>query len=473
MVLAVCLALLAGSCGGGSGGDEATDGPIVVESDDGIATLTVPQTALPSGLDPGDLTVTRVPDSELGDDAAGAAVYLLGPDGTTLGEGATFTTTLESQSEHLPMVLQISSGDMEVDGSDEPLPFTVETVNGVHLSRDVDAGTWLVEAPVSHFSSIIITRSIAEFAFFKSRSTNAHAPVGQMPASQLKIEKTSTLRTSGDYPGQDSWTFYYSDQIIEPQWFYMDEVTHYKANDGLKGTISLRFTLVEGSATISGTYEPFQTENLEPNAKIIHRPPRTPLVDSYTIPNVDFTCTAEGSASILYRVVIGWDEVWELQRAWDPEWRELRTVSQSAFLDVLVGANCVPAPAATTTTTTQPSSDTTVGEQASTTGTVQLGDATYAVTVPTRVEQGTQLEFQVCVTETATGEPVTGINAFFTLGRNPGGSDASHASGTLGSDGCFTGSVEVKEGPGPTGAYTSDGSEAAQAAEVEIIPAGE
>lgn len=479
MTVVVVFVVLLAACGdNGSGLSDSEAGSsaeVVVEADDGSATLSVPLEALPPGLDPDDLTVTRVSADELGEDYDEAIVYILGPDGTTLGEGAMFATTVDMSQGYVPVVLQVSGGDTEVLGSDEPFALGVEHVDGTRVVYDVETGLAEVISPIEHFSSVIITRSIAEYSFFKVRWSFARAPLGEIPPASLTIERNATLRTSGDYPGVDSWSVHISDLTGKPRWFYLpvETHTHYKENDGKKGTISLRFTLVDGSSRLQGSYQPhFETTVLSPVAEIRDRPPPTPFGESFTIPNVDFTCTEEGFGRLHYSVTLSWKEAIELQRAWDPTWRDLRRPLKSVFLEVIANVMCDPATATTSSTTTLSSGDPTDSTVASTSGSVILGDATYVVTVPVEVEEGGALSFQVCAQDTDSKSPLIGVTGYFTLGRDPGGPDASHASGTFGSDGCFSGSVPVKEGPGPTRAYTSDGSEVGFVAEVEVVPAG-
>lgn len=100
-----------------------------------------------------------------------------------------------------------------------------------------------------------------------------------------------------------------------------------------------------------------------------------------------------------------------------------------------------------------------------------IGASRFVVMAPTQVTSGGRLRFTVCSYDAASGSPRAGETGFFSIGRDPAGPQASHASGTLGSAGCFSGEVEVKESPGATGVLTSDGKDSATVGEITIVAA--
>jgi len=99
---------------------------------------------------------------------------------------------------------------------------------------------------------------------------------------------------------------------------------------------------------------------------------------------------------------------------------------------------------------------------------VTIGPSRFVVTVP-QMASG-QMPFTVCSYDT-TGAPRVGAMGFLSIGRDPAGPEASHASGVFGANGCFSGEVEVKESPGMTNVLTSDGSESVVVGEVLIVAA--
>jgi hypothetical protein len=395
------------SCGGPESGPSDT---IVVGADDGSAILTIPSDSLPAGLDPAELSVRRVPDDELGEDADTGRAYLLEPPGTILGPGAYLATTVAAPDGSIPWVGSITSGDLAVAGSDEPFPLSFDTADGVQVLVDLATETATVWVPVPHFSTYFFSEGQGKYAFFQVKGTSGRAVVGDLPDASAEVARVSTDLTSGDYPGQSSFEVHISDLTGYPSWFYLpvETHTHYRENEGKKGTISLRFHMIEGSARLQGAmwhgtdsrdfernarsnywlklegedaYPTQLPENtlLTPAGTIENRPPSTPFTDRFTVENRDFRCARAGTGKLAFDFTITWKEEVELQRAWDPTWRVIREAVQKNW-DVagLVPVTCDAAAGSSTTT----SSTTTTAPGSTGTGDDDLGGLLDRIGLP-------------------------------------------------------------------------------------------
>jgi hypothetical protein len=101
---------------------------------------------------------------------------------------------------------------------------------------------------------------------------------------------------------------------------------------------------------------------------------------------------------------------------------------------------------------------------------VTIGNIRYVIRAVTEVNAGADLGFTVCGYDVDSGEPLEGETGYFTIGRDPASSLASHANGIFGSDGCFSGFVPVKEPPGTTQGFVSDGSAVEKWGDITILP---
>jgi len=398
-LLALCgMGLVLIACGGdGDGGvvDAATD-TLTFAADDGSASLVIPATALPPDVLADDIHVVRVTEDDIAEgegDLEGAAVYLLEPDGLQLGEGAVLTTEVLIPDGYMPIALQIGSGEMPVEGTDEPLSFVFDVVEGTTVIYDTELKAATLSVPVRHFSSLIVLSNI-EYAFFQITGTPGSAVIGQKPNAQVTIKQKASNLTSGDYPGEKAFYVGYGEYEGWPDWFYLPvEVhEHFKRNEGLKGTLSLRFALAPNSAILVGRLDG-SDEILDPNRNIADRPPRTPLGEQFTVPNTDFTCSNVGPGHIDFILDLAWTENWELQRAWDPTWRRIGDRFKSHIFIVRTPVTCTAAGTTTTssteTTTSEPPTGEEVGDQENAESEkvaagegVPAGDITNVVYVP-------------------------------------------------------------------------------------------
>lgn len=130
LALAAAVGMLA--CGGGDDDGDVSPSPgATITSDDGKATLTLPQGALPSGVTPGSVTLTRI---EPGPTDTFLFAYRLEPDGTQLQSPATLRIDTFNENWGGGMVLHVSATDVE---SLDPTPLVdpvFGSVEGMDLS---------------------------------------------------------------------------------------------------------------------------------------------------------------------------------------------------------------------------------------------------------------------------------------------------------------------------------------------------
>ena len=365
LLFVIVAAVVLVACGGSGDGNgiDADTGAFTFVADDGSASLVVPAEALPPDVSPGDVRVIRITEDEVAEGTGSlenTAVYSLEPDGIQLGEGAVLTTDVHTVG-YLPIALQIGSGAMPVEGSDESFPFTFGVVEGTSVIYDVDLETATVSVPIRHFSTLTV-QAKEDYSFFQITPTRGEAVIGQKPDARATVIQNTNNLTSGDYPGENSWLIHFSDYEGWPRWFYLpvDEYQHFKEDDGKKGTLSLRFAIVPGSATISGKTRPaYKTEVLEPKRTIRDRPPLTRLSEQYTILNTDFTCSTVGRGRLAFDFRLEWEETRELQRAWDPTWRKISNRHNSVDVTVLALVDCTDPSVTTSSSTTSTTSSST------------------------------------------------------------------------------------------------------------------
>ena len=133
-----------------SGGQET-----VVTSSDGIATLTIPQGALPAGVSQSDISITSLPPETISDDVLERLVFALEPDGTVLGSPAMVSIAIDPPAEGepfgIPLVLHLSGEE------------DVEVLDGVVIAFDEETGAGTLSFEVGHFSLISYERTKAMF----------------------------------------------------------------------------------------------------------------------------------------------------------------------------------------------------------------------------------------------------------------------------------------------------------------------
>lgn len=171
MLVAGGLALL--GCGG-SGPSAAAS----ITSDDGKATLTLAEGALPDGMNPGDVSLTRF-------DPAPADVFVVGyrlePDGTVLNTPATLAIDTFDELWSGGLVLHVSQSDVE---SPEP------TV----VFDDVFGTLRGLEVPVSHFSDLMLIPP-----FFLNPAIIIQPLLGTVPSATTSATIQVSRNPSGEW----------------------------------------------------------------------------------------------------------------------------------------------------------------------------------------------------------------------------------------------------------------------------------
>jgi hypothetical protein len=118
---------------------------IAVASADGGVRLLLPETALPAGVDPADISLARVPVAEFADafpEGGPDFAVRLEPDGLRFDAPVTIEVVVENPGEGVPILWQLSDDGLEL------LTATTSTV-------DPDTGRLTVSGEISHFSSVI------------------------------------------------------------------------------------------------------------------------------------------------------------------------------------------------------------------------------------------------------------------------------------------------------------------------------
>ncbi|PIS05320.1 MAG: hypothetical protein COT81_01715 [Candidatus Buchananbacteria bacterium CG10_big_fil_rev_8_21_14_0_10_42_9] len=328
-----------------------------VMADDNSASLIVPD-----GIDTQNITLHRLTAAELElptDETEGIAAYDLGPDGTSFDSDLTFTTQVSAPDGLVPRVYHISEGEMPLDGeASDALPFVVESVDNVTYTYDAENQMVKIDAPVRHFSTIVIdsfnyAREGNKLAFFKFSEFGDSKLVGEgvKPKAVVSVAGATEL-SYGEYPDNTTYREVH-EGAVTGRWFVPPAFTFkiYKQNDGKKGQPSLRFSLVENSAKLSnGVIRQGKKNILSPNQEFKNKPSSAPLQSQYSIPSSEFTCAKADYDYVEFDVKLSWQEKAELQRAWDPKWRTLSIATKTATLKMRPYVQCK-APATSSTRT--------------------------------------------------------------------------------------------------------------------------
>jgi hypothetical protein len=246
-----------------SGTAPATQEPpaTVINSDDGLATLTIPDGALPEGTSASDITVKSVTAK------AGSTMYELSPDGLTLNGEATFKATVEHDEDGSVPVLYHISQDWE----------TVDLVNKQKVLMDMETGKTDISGPVSHFSKMYVGGLLGArttgAAVFAGSATSTGALVKQHPSATFVFSKTGDELKDGTEDGEHKWSY----------------------------------SLKPDSVTFSGSYRAIG--KLSPK-EVEDRPSTTAMTgDSYTVTASEFVCDEKGFAYIIYDARVYFTEI--------------------------------------------------------------------------------------------------------------------------------------------------------------------
>ena len=99
-----------------------------------------------------------------------------------------------------------------------------------------------------------------------------------------------------------------------------------------------------------------------------------------------------------------------------------------------------------------------------------FGPTSLTVQLGADAQTGEGLPYTMCATDAGTGEAVSDVAVYITLGNEPGGWLADHDNGVTDATGCVSGELRVREEAGPTQLFVSDGGSVAPIAELVILP---
>lgn len=266
------------------GGTEGLDGvtpevvnATLVQSDDGKATLSIPDGALPEGMTPSDVFVRALESEDVFEDEHGHIVYELGPDGTVLLAPVELTLSVPAPAPGEPWSLPVLL-HWSLDENGETVVEVPETVT---LAYDEASNSVLATASISHFSRF---------------SMEAAA----------KLFTLSAAPTTGTYYVDD--TFNYTITVTPQEHSYTNKILPWGENREHRA-VYIDVTLLVGN----GTRWRFQrcgafncADLISTRAEII-TPDKQDLVskdmgatEAY-VHAYPFTCVKEGSSSVLQR----------------------------------------------------------------------------------------------------------------------------------------------------------------------------
>lgn len=220
-------------------------GPIT--SDDGRASLEIPEGALPEDVERSDISVTADTSYE------NAIVYELEPDGTEFLEDLSLTVDMDYEEGVIPQAYLFSDGELA-------------PIRHVEIIIDVEEGKTTLIASIPHFSKLYVDK-MSDSNYFSVEAGVGSAYVGEPVVVTAKIKAN-----------------------YEP--FDIDLGEHG----------SIRKSMEKDSLTVEGEFIPNLYSVLEPHRTFKNRPPRTLVGDSYTLEAKDYHCGSEGAAGLDFKL---------------------------------------------------------------------------------------------------------------------------------------------------------------------------
>lgn len=223
----IALFALLAACSGESDSKE-----VVVQSDDGSATLTIPAGALPSGTSADEIRVVR-DDTRIEDFAGRASLWSLSPDGLQLGAAAT-----------LRMQVPVSEGELfSIDH------FSSNTVESLRAQLSAPSDELIVE--VQHFSDVGV------FVFPEAGGVNQTLRADWTPAAtNIAVDESTTPVLRITPPTETTTQFRYTNQegsAIEVSTTYGNASWQYEGEWRVTGDISPSIAVVDAQ-TIEAAY---------------------------------------------------------------------------------------------------------------------------------------------------------------------------------------------------------------------------
>ncbi len=229
---------------------------LIVQSGDGRASLEIPKSALPAGVDPNDISVSRLAEYNLpviGADDSQNITYRLEPDGLEFNEPVIFKTSFDNPGHGVPLVFLVT-GDNQV-----------EVLENTEIAIDPETDIATVMAPVSHFSQLTINVALT---FFSYKVEAADIFVGHNTEAKAIISKSNIFDITVAGVGNE------------------DDNALFKA--------------IPGTAQITANLRP--AFFLTPTHTFYREPPLTAFGDTFTIPNNKYVCTDKTRTSVYWDV---------------------------------------------------------------------------------------------------------------------------------------------------------------------------
>lgn len=180
-----------------------------VTSNDESAKLLIPKNILPEGVDVKDISVTRIPNSELEDESW--IVYELAPDGLEFNDEILLQVILDSENNTMPFVYIITSTEIDL-------------INNTRSEVDLETNKTLVSVPLTHFSRLGLQKVSIYSVFASAQDTSCGEQVLTTFRFTLDINRI-TMRNprSGSY---NVWKILDRQVVITGTWVN-------EANDGV------------------------------------------------------------------------------------------------------------------------------------------------------------------------------------------------------------------------------------------------
>lgn len=259
-----------------------------VTSDDGKATLKIPPGALDEASELRKIKVTRTYKQKTktgkkisGDDAdAGLIGYKLEPDGLKFKKVITFKVTIDRITDGLPFLFQFSNKNKKI-----------ELVTDLEIDMDISKKQTTISAPITHFSNLVLTDRRVEA--FKDQSGEKVKMVtsdyGDATGRPLDIEITTVDTLVGEFIETDI-------VVSEDNSPFFLSTSTYNV-DGDQYTDFNEFRIDPESVRFSGAVNPAGPSKVVlPREELVDQPPRTALIDSFSVQvNDHFKCAKPGA----------------------------------------------------------------------------------------------------------------------------------------------------------------------------------
>ncbi len=215
------------------------NGPII-ESDDSLVKLNIPQTALPSDVMYSDISIVKEKED----------TYVLEPDGLEFNEPITVEFLSQRVDDSLPLP-QLISGEGENE--------TTEFLSEITIDIDPETGSETITGRLSHFSRLKINRNILYFTINPTGDTYVGLPVEatgslewpknvQSPAADLFVDDKIGIVGSIEPKGSVLSPSQEMDERPGIIWINFGDKTDFKSSDFTcvregKGSLFWKFTI--------------------------------------------------------------------------------------------------------------------------------------------------------------------------------------------------------------------------------------